>query len=256
MPTRNVTCPTGLRGVVRNLKGAEANMLADKATARRLLTFDKILEACWIETAEGGQLTDRYMHDGKVQWGRVLLGDRFEVLLAIRIATLGPEYSFPHKCEGCSESFEWELDLEKDLRRQPYSAASIEAYRHDQAITDKLPDGKTFTFRIANGETEREAAKRAQKKRDELVTVAISERIVSIDGVGEDKQSIRAYLEEIDMPDVYEIGETIDKHEGGIVTDIEIECEHCGHENLVRLPFVGDFWISREKRRKRAVGED
>lgn len=255
MPTRNVTCTTGFCGVVRNLKGAEANMLADKAAARRLRTFDNMLEACWLEVNEPGPLAELYIKDGKVQWEKVLLGDRFEIILAIRVATMGSNYAFPHKCESCGETFETDLDLDRDLRRQPYSAKAIEAYRTGGVITEKLPDGKPFTFRIANGATEREAAKRAAKKKDEAVTVAISERIVSIEGIGDEKQAIRTYLEEVDMPDIYEISNTIDEHEGGIVTDIEIECPECGADNLVRLPFVGDFWISREKRRKRAVGE-
>lgn len=262
MASRNVITPSALRGTVRNLKGKEANVLADQVKARKLTTFDHILESCFEALDDPGKLGDLYITrtsddaPPKINWDRVLLGDRFAVLMQIRIATYGSEYNFKHKCESCGESFEWEVDLVKDLRMQSYSPETIEKYKNGNRFDAELPDGKLFHFKLLTGEDEKRAAKRAKQKKDEAVTVALSERILSIDGVGDDKVAIRSYLEDLDIEDIYEAIDTIDEQDGGYVTDINVDCEHCGAENLVRLPFGGDFWISRKNRRKRAAGED
>lgn len=258
MATRKVDAPSGLKGLVRGMKGKEANVLADKTLARRLGTFDKILEACWMETDDGGPLTDVYLKpDGSPDWGKVLLGDRMFVLLQIRMASpkLGTEYSFKHKCSSCDESFEWGLNLEKDLRIEKFKPEALEQYREGNRFEAEMPDdGKKFWFKLSNGDSEKQAAKRIKKKKDELVTVSLSERIIEIEGIGTKKADIRAYLEEAD--DLYEIIDIMDEADAGVVTDIEVECAECGNEDLVRLPFVGDFWISQRRRRKRAAGED
>jgi hypothetical protein len=256
MATRKVEAPSGLKGVVRGLKGKEANVLADKVLARRLGTFDKILESCWVETEDGGPLAGVYLGtDGAPDWGKVLLGDRMFVLLQIRIATRGADYSFKHKCSSCDESYEWGLNLDKDLRVEKYSEAALRTYQNDNRFEAEMPDGTKFWFSLSNGDDERDAAKRIKKKKDELVTVSLSERIIEIEGIGTNKKAIRAFLEEVDLDDQYEIIDTMDEADAGVVTDIEVECPECGNEDLVRLPFVGDFWISQRRRRKRAVGE-
>ena len=258
MATRKIKAPSGLTGVVRGLKGKEANVLADKTQARRLTTFDTILDSCWQETDDVPEvLHDIYLNgSGKPDWGSVLLGDRMYILVQIRIATYGPEYSFKHKCSACDNGFEWDLNLETDLKLETFPESSLEVYAKDNRFPAKLPNGTKFWFTLSNGGSEKIAAKRIKKRRGELVTVSLSERIVEIDGVGTDKKNIRAFLEEIELDDQYEIIDIMDESDAGYVTDIEVECEECGVEDLVRLPFVGDFWISQRRRRARAAAAD
>lgn len=265
MPTREITTPSGLKGMVRNLKGHEANVLADKAKARKFSTFDEVLEGCWLETEDGGALGKLYINGtGHPNWRNVLLGDRTYVLVQIRIATYGTEYTFKHKCGSCGESFDWTINLETDLRYQAYPAASLTQYAAgENRFPGTLPDGKRFWFKLTNGNDERESAKRLKQKRDEAVTVSLSERIVEIEGVGTSKIAIREYLENLDMGDgtgdsdaLYDIIDTLDVADGGYDTDIEVECADCGEEETVRLPFGVDFWTSRRRRRKKAEAED
>jgi hypothetical protein len=251
--------------MIRNLKGAEANVLADKAKARKFSTFDEVLENCWLETEDGGALGKLYINGtGHPNWRHVLLGDRTYVLIQIRIATYGKVYSFPVKCSSCGEGFEWDIDLETDLKYQTYPAESLRKYAEgENRFAGKLPDGKKFWFKLTNGMDERESAKRLKQKKDEAVTVSLSERITEIEGIGTSKQQIRAYLEDLDMGDgsggvdaLYDIVDMLDEADGGYDTDIEVECSECGGEQTVRLPFGADFWTSRRRRRKKAEAED
>ena len=49
MPTV-ITCPSGLSGEIRGLKGKEGKLLADRASAKSGVTFDRILAGCWLAT--------------------------------------------------------------------------------------------------------------------------------------------------------------------------------------------------------------
>ncbi len=257
MTTRNIDAPSGLKGTVRSLKGKEGNVLADRVQARKLMTFDRILDACWTHTEDAGPLGEVYLNgSGNPDWGKVLLADRWYVLVQIRIATYGTEYSFKHKCHSCDESFEWSLDLVKDLKLDKFTPETLEQYLDGNRFASEFPNGTKFWFQLNNGENERVAAKRLKKKRDEAVTVSLSERIIEIDGCEKGKKAIRAYLEEMELDDQYEIIDIMDETDAGYVTDIEVECADCGNEDLVRLPFVEGFWISQRRRRKRAAAED
>lgn len=257
MTTRKIKAPSGLTGVVRGLKGKEANVLADKAQARRLTTFDTILDACWQSTDDVPPvLQDTYIgKEGTPDWSKVLLGDRMFILVQIRIATYGSEYAFKHKCSGCDHGFEWGINLD-ELKLETFSEDSLTKYVNGNRFDAVLPDGKKFWFTLSNGGSEKIAAKRIKKKRDELVTISLSERIVEIEGVGSNKKEVRVYLEEMELDDQYEIIDIMDEADAGYQTDLEVECEECGNEDLVRIPFVGDFWISQRRRRARAAAAD
>ena len=68
-----ITCPSGLSGEIRGLKGKEGKLLADRAAARSGSTFEKILAGCWLATIDPGiyDLPD----NGAVDWSRVLVAE-------------------------------------------------------------------------------------------------------------------------------------------------------------------------------------
>lgn len=263
MATRDVKAPSGLKGLVRGLKGKEANLLADRVLARKLTTFDEVLNNCWLKTEDGGRLAEHYAAKlrgsedvPRLDWSKVLIGDRTVALVQIRIATYGPKYVFKRKCESCGESFECELDLETELDYKELPEESIQKFLDGNRFPAEFPDGTKFVFSLSTGASERQAAKRADKKKDEKITVSLSERIVEIDGIGENKRKIRAYLEDVDLSDQYDIIDILDEADGGYETDIEVECSECGWEQIIRLPFGADFWTRPKRLRRKAAEED
>ena len=110
----NIEAPSGLKGTVRGLTGKDGRFLTDRSVQRSGRIVDHILNACWVETEETGIYVPG--PNGKLNWSKVLQGDRVYVLLQIRIAGKGhSEYSFKVQCPnpGCRERFEWEIDLDE-----------------------------------------------------------------------------------------------------------------------------------------------
>jgi hypothetical protein len=86
-----ITCPSGLTGRVRGMKVREERILSeDRKLAKAGGQVDELLSACWEETADAGPYD---FEDSKIDWGKVLQGDRFYALLQIRALTYGPRSS-------------------------------------------------------------------------------------------------------------------------------------------------------------------
>jgi hypothetical protein len=70
-----ITCPSGLRGIIRKMKVQEARTFANLHKAKGD-PIGKLLRACWEETLDPGPYD---FVDNKVDWNKVLLGDRLAI---------------------------------------------------------------------------------------------------------------------------------------------------------------------------------
>lgn len=245
MPTA-ITCPSGLSGEIRGLKGKEGKLLADRASARSGVTFDRILAGCWLSTLDPGIYA---LEEGQpLDWSKVLVADRFYALLQIRSLTFGDEYAFQVQCEsaGCRERFEWELNL-KDLPVRALSEAARAAFRDGNRLETELPrDGRKVWFRLMTGADEVRAATALRTGRDGALLTALAMRIVEIDGVkAEDK---RRFLEDMELADAAALLDRFDEADGGVETSIEVECPSCGAVQDLQLPFERGFFLPTTRR--------
>ncbi len=169
-----VTLPSGLRGIVRAMKGREAQAFVDPQQIRTFGSMDTMLRNCWTETLDPGPYTSM-MVEGKgaragieprilaaaaqPPWSdRALNGDRFAALIDIRIATFGPDYYFGVKCVQCEAQYEWELDLSQ-LPRTDYPAASLEKFAAgDNNFRFVLPDDRLMAYKMSTAVEERKIA--------------------------------------------------------------------------------------------------
>ena len=69
--TVEITCPSGLQGVIRGFKAKEANHLANKSALRSGQAFNKLLQGCWLETTNPGP----YELEGEIDWNKALATD-------------------------------------------------------------------------------------------------------------------------------------------------------------------------------------
>lgn len=246
---REVHAPSGLRGVVRNLKGTEANILADEAKARKFKTFEEILANCWLRTDDPGPCGKKYLNgSGAPDWSKVLMADRFYTLVQIRIATYKTAYSFGCKCSHCNEPFEWDIDIDEHLPLKRFSEESIRTYLDGNRFPSQMPDGRRFWYQLLIGKDEMSNAKKVRKSRDELVTLALVSRIIEVEGVSD----LRAYVEDMDFDAQQEIIELLDDGDAGYDNEIEIECPECFMEQDVRVPFGARFWMRPKKKRRKS----
>jgi hypothetical protein len=249
-----IECPSGMRLQIRGLKGKEGRLLSDRNAVRQGTVMDSLLTACTEQVLDAGPYILR--EDGKIDWGKVLIGDRFFTLLQIRLASFGPEYSFKVQCRDnmCRERFDYQLNLETDLTVRSMSSEDREVFKEQGSFKTTLNDGKVVNYRLATGADERKVAR--NRTLDSALIDMLMMRIDSIEGVGQGTASdavagktvktIRAYLEDLDWSELVSLLNALDSHDCGIDPQIEIQCPACGGVQEVQLPFERGFFLPTE----------
>lgn len=253
MPIIEVTLPSGARGRVRGLKGREINIFANQSAAKRSKTSLQILENTFIETIDPGPLYAA-SNDRLVDWKIAPQCDRFTALFYVRIATYGPHYDIKHKCSNrdCLKRYEWRLDL-STTSVKPLPESSIEKFlagnRFDGVLVDNEGNDRKFKFQLLTPKLEDKMDKVQSMAPRERATVSLAQRIISIEGLEEGKTPIKRFLEDLDAIPFEDLLEDMDSVDGGIDTDVELECPYCGLEEVLDLPLGDEFWRRPSKKR-------
>lgn len=291
MGEKTIECPSGLVGTIRNMKGAEFNLLSDRKGMRSGQSFDRILANCWVRTEDQGRAYSDEMI-APVRWSKMLSADRFYALVQIRAATWGSRYDFVLPCPDCGARVRDHVDV-SDLTVNAIPEQSCAAFREgnnrfelwvpDPAGREPPPDfdparlalkrfeeakdwpedmphprcGWAIAVKLIDGVAEVAGAKEARKRPEARVTVALKHRMVDVlhADLSGDRGAVERWVEALDgepLFDVFDAGEAVD---GGIETEWDgFECGECGCDDPVELPFDLDFWMPRKRRKKGAKG--
>jgi hypothetical protein len=243
--TMNIVCPSGLAGEIRGLKGKEGKLLSDRSAARAGSLFEKLLASCWIATTDPGVYD--LAPDGALDWSKVLVADRFYALLQIRALTFGDDYAFSVQCPTatCRDRFEWTLNLQElPVVRLP--EATKAAFKAGNRFETTLPrDGRRVWFRLMTGADEARAATALKADRDGMLLAALALRIVEIENVPPADK--RRFLDDMEMADATALLDQFDAADGGVETDIQVECPACLGVWDVQLPFERGFFLPTTK---------
>jgi hypothetical protein len=231
-----------LSGEVRGLKTKEVNVLTDTSALRRNTTFDNMLASCWLATTDYGPYVSR--DEGRLDWSKVLVGDRFYTMSRIRVATFGPEYDFPVQCTApaCRERFGWSINLD-EMPVKKFDKESLDNFVSHNRFEATLSDGTHVWFKLQVGADESKVA-RALRDRSRMVTASLAARIIEIENVHPNDR-IR-WIDDLDMADALALIDTFDGVDGGIETQIEVECTACGNIMDIELPFGHQFFMPRK----------
>lgn len=243
MAEKSIVCPSGFGGRVRSLKGSELNLLGDKKAIRSGDLFDNLLRACWLGTDDPGP----YNFDvgGAVNWGKVLVADRFFILLQIRDTTYPEDpYSFRASCgdSNCGASFTWDINL-NDLIVKAIPEGSLEKLRSGTPLETIVFD-KKIQFRLTTGEDEKKGAKFLKGMQQRILDV-LNMRVISVEGV--EPQDKRKWLADLDLNFHRDMIAAFDEQDGGVETEIEIECPECGNVFPIDLPFGREFFLPKRR---------
>lgn len=253
-----VRCPSGLVGEVRKLKTTEANILADRKAAKRGETIDRILSACWLRTTDVGPYAKAGVKEGDdpVPWSKILVCDRFVALVAVRIATYGPDYVFPVLCPdeggrlGCGR-FQWGINLAEELPLYDLPEESRAKIAAGENRFEAVVNDRRYVFKLLTGYDEKRNAQKLQDSGSELMSLAVASRIVSIDGIGE--VGVTSFVENLDLPETLALLEAFEKVDGGFETKIDVVCPKCGNQFEQNVPFEGaEYWLPRTPSRRRS----
>jgi len=260
-----ITLPSGLVGEVRGLSGKDGRYLTNEQLVRDNEVEDYIFSNCWNATIDDGP----YKFEGRPpDWSKVLVGDRFFALIAVREATYpGKEYVIKLQCArlGCKRRFEWEIDLRELLAKKTktLSAEDRATFQESNRFKATVPfTEKSFVFQLNTGAIARrtqallEAKKTGNKKmqqRQNTLCDILSGLILEVDGVALKRDAIFDFLEELPMASIDALLPLVQSHDCGVETDIEVECPFCGGGMVITLPFDRAFFLPYSSEAKRAA---
>ncbi len=263
-----VECPSGLTGYVRGLKVSELDDYANVETVRERKIGDKILGVCWVRTESVPtcypELRERFARDGdkfKFSWKEVLVCDRFYTMTKIREAG-GPnafEYEANFRCggqSGCGEHFARHVDLKQ-----------LPIFDLPEESAEKLANGvNEFSFML--GEDIRvwhkllfgadidkiESTKRMTK--DQQATTTLMARILRVEVLAGHEVSrviesgdLRKWIRDLPAGTWFQMQRELDDVDGGVDTEVELVCPHCGNRMEQDLPFGLDSLIPEQPKR-------
>jgi hypothetical protein len=249
MPTKTLVLPSGLTGEIRNLKAKEMSILADPAnsqtlrgakrkSAKRAHPLDPIYAGVWLKTLDAGPYT---IAEGTApQWPKVLLCDRFYLLLHVRDLTWGA-YEMKVKCrtQDCprvKKPFLWDLDLNQ-LEFKELPAESREKVKAGNFVFDIMVGDKACKFKLLTGEDEANLPTLADDvPTSKKLLAQVASRLFFIDGVEDDDARVD-WVGELDLPDLYAASRAMDAVDGGVETRTKVVCPDCEEEFTIDVPF-------------------
>lgn len=236
-----IVCPSGLSLEIRGLKGKELKLLQDKVARKTGRTYDNILSTCTVSVVVPGPAYSFDPGPGAPAWDKVLVGDKFFALLAIRAETFGPAYDFDFRCSSCEEKVKWSINLpDGGLEIKKLATEDAEAFKAGKPLEATLGDGKVAKYRLAVGLDERTTS--VHKHEDDAVLAMLARRIVAVGDLTEGKE-IKKYLDEAGLRDISEIVKAFEAHDCGVKTDIEARCTLCAVVQEISLPLGRSFWM-------------
>lgn len=245
-----VTCPSGLRGVLRGMKVKDEQVWTDKKLVHSGRAITVLLSNCWEETLDPGP----YSTDGKLDFSTMLSADRTFLLIQLRVASYGADYEFSRLCPACDRMYGWSLNLIDELPVTPVSAQGLAHVRSGEHIPLTLLDGRQALCRLLTGQDEAFMATLNIKEQPRLLAYQLARRIAEIDGA-KNWRSVLPVIEDMEARVADDLWDKTDELEGGIDTMLSTECSHCGRIVETILPFGTEFFstsrrFGRSKRRK------
>lgn len=213
--------------IIREMTGEEEDIL----TSRRLpahTKMQKVLENCTVSIGTVSAL-------GNQNWSHVTKGlvatDRLQLIIAIRMATLGNVFQFKTKCptEGCGHLQDKAVDLaEFKINGMPAP--------DKRAWTGKLPkSGWSYSARAQTGVEEEKLAKAATQTQDTL-SLGILVRLTELDG----KMPVTLdMVKRLPFADRIHLREAFKNHEGAIDNEVEMTCDECQRDFKAAID-IGD----------------
>lgn len=234
-------CPSGLTVTLRGLKGQEINLFANKTEVQQRRIGNDLLKNCVLSVDDPGPMYPG-LDSSKPDWSRVVVADRFWIYLQMRVATYKDDYIFRYQCghAPCRKTFEWGLKLSA-LGQKPLPEETVSTFLAGNRFGPVRCDGKDVVFQLVTGAVEEKGITLQDADPDEASTVGIANRIVSVDGQ-DGRTAVHEWVKDLGMLDLLDLTDVLDHHDGGVETNIDIQCPKCGTIQEVELPLGVDFW--------------
>lgn len=212
--------PTGNETELREMTGAEEELLTNQRLIRSGDAVNQVLANCILQIGEKDEVATKDILD-------MLSGDRLFTLVRLRQISLGDEVELDLTCPNtaCRAKNRATINLD-DLPVTPYG--------EEREFVFTLPaSGSKVRFVYLDGHKE----KRLAQMQEPSISAAMLIRILDIDGSAPSKK----VLSEMSMRDRSALRQEMLRVDAGIDTAVELDCDSCGTRIRTRLEAEPSF---------------
>ncbi len=239
---REITCPSGLKGTLRNLKMRDIQAISQVQSNKRGDFIRRVLELCWLGVSESGP------YIGEFKWLEALLGDAFYAFVAARILTYGELYECAAVCPRCSEASPQTINL-TELETLWLPEKSKQLFRDKQLFKVNVAD-REVGFRLLTLHDERGIGQLMENRELAYMLAALVQRTVTLDGKAVIPSEAQAFYEPLDAGLIQDFDHFIETQlECGLDTNIDCKCR-CGVRFRQRLPLTDGFFSTAARPEK------
>lgn len=260
-----ITCPSGLVGRIRRIRGTELSALAEQSDGENSAEsgIATIVGGCWEETVDAGPYPESIAPIGpgmRPNWKTMLKGDLAYALFRLRAASvetpdeppgpwgIGDCYYFDVQCERCRVRYSWQLLL-SDLRcvRLPETSQTILG---DPAQSFRCEvGGHKYTFALQSAARDEPMGKLRKQQRRTTATMvdSLCAQTISVDGQALDIRRRWAHLEKLDMPMLQRLRQAYEAADCGIDTEVQTRCPECRWTQDIELPMGKGFFAPKSR---------
>ncbi len=246
--TRQVKCCTGLTVTVREMTGHEISALKQSRNADDDGAY--LANQCLVNVDDTGPLYD--WPTGQFVVDDLAAGDLAEILIGVRCATFGNEFTFALACPYCGDGHEYTIDLQRDLEHRPMDEEAIDRLLRKEPFQTEVQAGtKTHVVQWLPARRRQllKARKQAKLNPERAYAWAVSTRVLEVSGVHENGKL--AWLEDLGVGMLAKLVDLMDYYDGGINGDIELRCgsDACRKTFVATVPLDSEALWQRPKPR-------
>lgn len=220
---------------IRYMTAKEEDILTSKTLAKKGLTIDRLLSSVIV--------------NGNIKPEELLVGDRNALIVATRVTGYGEEYETRVKCPSCDGNSKYSFNLSDANIFHGGATSENEdvTATENGTFTVEAPHTKaTVEMRLLTGKDEKllaraEETRKRKKMVETLTTSSLRMFIISVNG-NQDPYYIDSFIANAPAADARYIREAYKT----VVPNIDLtqyyECQACGHEQEMEVPFTSDFF--------------
>ena len=251
VPTEIITLPSGgkhypeehpLHGKneieIRHMTAKDEDVLNSKALLKKGIAIDRLLQGVIVNK--------------RIKVDSLLVGDKNALIVAARITGYGEDYSTKVSCPACGVASDCDFDLDESLIvNSGENIDDVEAILVESGVFSlTLPRTKfTVEVRLMTGADEKKIIKLAQSKQihklpDTPLTDQFRAFIVSVDG-NTNRVDINRFIDLMPARDARHLRNVYSKIMPNVELKHNFECDGCGYEQVIDIPFTVDFFWPR-----------
>ena len=215
---------------IKYMTAKETDLLTSKTLLKKGVAIDRMLQSILV--------------DSSIKVADLLVGDKNAILVAARISGFGASYDANITCKNCGTTCEQHFDLseveQKDLEED------IE-FTDDGTFFIDLPQSKIRAeCKLLTGVDEDKLMKKVEKKRklklaESLLTDQLKLIIVSLEGITE-RGPVENFVDVMPAMDSNYLRKQYERVKPDVDLSYLFECESCGANNNVSIPFSTNFF--------------